>query len=348
MGENQLNTDMRPFVSVVLPIYNEERFIEKCIQSILAQDYPKERLQLIFVDGMSQDRTRDIVHEYSKKYPFIQLIDNPKRVVPYALNKGIKASKGEVIIRLDGHCDYPSNYISVLVKYLYELGADNVGGVWRTLPAHPTNECYAIAIASSHPFGVGGSEHKVGSKEIKETDTVPFGCYRREVFERIGYFDEELTRNQDDEFNARLINNGGHIYIIPELVINYTARDSMHKMRRMYYQYGLFKPLANKKLGAPATVRQFFPGLFVLGLIGGGILSCFSKAILAIYLAVIALYLLIGLAIGFSKASEYRRPALVLLMPYTFACIHISYGVGYLNGMLKVLFNKPFNVNCNR
>ena len=339
---------MQPFVSVVLPIYKEEKFIEKCILSILGQDYPKDRLELIFVDGMSPDRTREIVLDYSKKYPFIRLLDNPQKVVPYALNKGIKNAKGDVIIRLDGHCDYPANYISVLVKYLFQLKADNVGGIWNTLPARETDECYAIAIGSSHPFGVGGSEHKIGLKEIKQTDTVPFGCYKREVFDRIGYFDEQLTRNQDDEFNARLINNGGKIYIIPELVINYTSRDSMKKMRQMYYQYGLFKPLANKKLGAPATIRQFFPGLFVAGLVLGGILSCFSKVILTLYLAVIAFYIGIGLYIGICSAIKYKRPALVLYMPYTFFNIHISYGIGYIKGIYKVLFNKKFDVKTNR
>ena len=339
---------MQPFVSVVLPIYMEEKYIEKCIQSILAQDYPNDCLEIIFVDGMSTDRTREIVKEYSLTYPFIHLIDNPDRTVPYALNKGIRQSKGDVIIRLDGHCDYPSNYISLLVRYLYELNADNVGGVWHTMPANDTAECHAIAIGSSHPFGVGGSEHKIGSKEIKQTDTVPFGCYKREVFERIGYFDEDLIRNQDDEFNARLINHGGKIFIIPELVINYTSRDCMSKMRKMYYQYGLFKPLVNKKLGAPATIRQFFPGLFVVGLVIGGLLSCFSKVILTLYLSVLALYLAISLCIGISKAIQYHKPALVWYMPYTFLNIHISYGIGYLHGIYKVLTNNKFQVNSNR
>ena len=339
---------MKPFVSVVLPIYKEELFIEKCILSILAQDYPKDRLELIFVDGMSPDRTREIIQEYASKYPFIHLLDNPDRTVPFALNKGIKFSQGDVIIRLDGHCDYPENYISILVKYLFELNADNVGGVWCTLPAKETTECYAIAIGSSHPFGVGGSEHKIGSKEIKRTDTVPFGCYKREVFDRIGYFDEDLIRNQDDEFNARLINHGGNIYIIPELVINYTSRDSMQKMRKMYYQYGLFKPLVNRKLGAPATIRQFFPGLFLTGLILGGLLSIFSKTILYIYLSVIAFYLLIGIVIGVKKAIKYHKIALIWYMPFTFFNIHISYGIGYLTGLYKLLFNKKFEVQSNR
>ena len=339
---------MQPFVSVVLPIYMEEKFIEKCILSILNQDYPKDRIEVIFVDGMSHDRTREIIAQYSEQYSFIHLLDNPDRTVPFALNKGIRFSKGDVIVRLDGHCDYPSNYISILVHYLFELNGDNVGGVWCTLPAKDTAECYAIAIGSSHPFGVGGSEHKIGSREIKETDTVPFGCYKREVFDRIGLFDEELIRNQDDEFNARLINNGGKIFIIPEIVINYTSRDSMHKMRRMYYQYGLFKPLVNKKLGAPATIRQFFPGLFVLGLVFGALLSLFSKVMACFYLSILVLYFGIGLVIGARKAIEHKKIALLWYMPYTFLCIHLSYGIGYLTGLYKVLRHKKFLVSTNR
>jgi len=339
---------MNPFVSIVLPIYKEEKYIEKCILSIIGQDYPWEKMEVLLVDGMSPDRTREIISKYSARYPNIRLLDNPQKIVPFAMNKGIRESKGEVIVRLDGHCVYPSNYVSVLVKYLYELNADNVGGVWHTLPANDTAECRAIAIASSHPFGVGGSEHKIGSREIKQTDTVPFGCFKREVFDRIGMFDEELVRNQDDEFNARIIKNGGKIFIIPDVEINYTSRDSMRKMRRMYFQYGLFKPLVNKKLGAPATVRQFFPGLFVLGLVFGLILSLICKWAAYCYVGVLALYFLIGLGLGISRAKRYKKIALVWYIPYTFLNIHLSYGIGYLVGLYKVIFHRNFCVHTNR
>ena len=339
---------MTPFVSIVLPIYKEEKFIEQCILSILSQDYSQDCMEVLFVDGMSPDRTRDIIKSYEATHPNFHLIDNPEKTVPYAMNKGITASKGDVIIRLDGHCVYPANYVSVLVKYLFELNADNVGGVWHTLPAKDTAECHAIAISSSHPFGVGASEHKIGSKEIKQTDTVPFGCFKREVFDRIGLFDEELIRNQDDEFNARIIKNGGKIFIIPEVEINYTSRDSTQKMRRMYFQYGLFKPLVNKKLGAPATIRQFFPGLFVIGLVLGLILSFVCRWIAWCYIGVLALYLLIGIGIGIQKAIKYKKTALVWYMPYTFFNIHLCYGIGYLVGLYKVIFNKKFCVHTNR
>ena len=335
-------------VSVVCPIYNEERFIGSFIDSVLAQDYPADKLEVLLIDGMSKDNTRRIVEQYTGRHSHIRLLDNPHKTVPFALNKGISMATGEVVVRLDAHCTYPTNYISRLVEGLYSLGADNVGGLWNTLPAKDTAECMAIAIASSHPFGVGSSTHKIGTTEVMKVDTVPFGCYRKDVFDRIGLFDEELTRNQDDEFNARLIKNGGSIYILPDIVIDYTARDSMKKMRRMYYQYGLFKPLVNKKLGSAATIRQFFPALFVIGIVAGAALSMFCTPVAYIYAGVMALYFAIGTGIGIAKAAKLKKPALALYLPYTFLNVHLSYGIGYIKGICKLAAHKSFNVNPNR
>lgn len=335
-------------VSVICPVFNEEKFIEACIMSIIEQDYPQDAMEIIFVDGRSTDHTTDIIRRYMQDYPFMKLIDNPERIVPYALNRGLQEAKGEVIMRLDGHCTYPTNYISELVKYLYQLNADNVGGVWNTQPAKDTPVCQAIALASSHPFGVGGSMHKIGVSKIIETDTVPFGCYKREVFEKTGPFDTDLVRNQDDEFNGRLLNLGGKIYLIPQVIINYTARDTLCKMRQMYYQYGLYKPLVNKKLGAPATVRQFFPLLFLLGLLVGGICSIFSPFILQLYTTILLIYLFVGVVVGSMGAIRTHQPLLVLLMPYVFFNIHMSYGLGYLVGIFSVIRNKSVQVSNNR
>lgn len=335
-------------VSVICPVFNEEKFIEACIVSIIEQDYPQDAMEVLFVDGRSTDHTTEIIKRYMKQYPFIRLLDNPERIVPYALNRGLGAAKGEVIMRLDGHCTYPTNYISELVRYLYQLNADNVGGVWNTQPAKDTPICQAIAQASSHPFGVGGSMHKIGASKIMETDTVPFGCYKREVFEKTGPFDTDLARNQDDEFNGRLQNLGGKIYLIPQVIINYTARDTLCKMRKMYYQYGLYKPLVNKKLGAPATIRQFFPLVFLLGLVVGGIASIFSPLILHVYCAILMLYLFIGLVVGSMGTIRTLQPLLTLLMPYVFLNIHLSYGIGYLVGIFNVVFKRPYQVKANR
>lgn len=335
-------------LSIICPVFNEEKYIERCINSILLQDYAHENIELLFIDGCSSDKTVEIIQKYADNYKFIKIINNPHKYVPQALNIGIKHSEGDVIIRIDGHCIYPVNYFTTLVHYLYKLNADNVGVLWNTVPAKDTTICKAIAITSSHIFGVGGSKHKIGSNKIIETDTVPFGCYKREVFDRIGLFDEDLIRNQDDEFNARLIKNGGKIFLIPELVIDYFARDTLNKTSRMYYQYGLFKPLVNKKLKGAATIRQFMPAIFTTGLIFGPFISLFSVFFLYIYIFFVALYLSIGLAIGIKMSIVNKDIHLTYSIPFIFLIIHLSYGMGYLQGIFKVIFNRKFTVSISR
>lgn len=332
-------------LSVICPIYNEEKYIAKCIDSILAQDYPKDDLEVIFVDGMSSDRTREIVAEYSAKYPFIRLIDNPDRIVPPAMNIGIKASKGDIIIRLDAHAIFPQNYFSELVLNLHKLRADNVGGVCRTLPINDTPVCRSIAYVLSSSFGMGNSHFRVGADSIKEVDTVPFGCFKRELFERIGYFDEELTRNQDDEFNGRIIKNGGKIFLLPDLVIDYFARDTVAKVYKMFYQYGLFKPLVNKKLGQPATIRQFFPLLFVLGLILGPFTFLISSIFIWLYLGVLLVYLTLAAIFSLKESRSLNE---ILIKIWVYFVVHFAYGWGYINGIIKLIFKIPFNVKSNR
>lgn len=335
-------------ISVICPIYNEEKYIAKCIDSVLMQDYPKTDMEIYFVDGMSGDKTVQIVNEYSQKYPFIKLLENPHRTVPYAMNIGIMASRGETIIRLDGHCEYPKNYFSCLVDNLKKYDADNVGGVFITLPCNKTNISYAIAECLKNPFGMGNSLHRIGAKENVKTDSVPFGCFKRDVFDKVGLYDEELTRNQDDELNARIIKNGGSIYLIPTLGVKYYARDKVSKVRKMFYQYGLFKPLVNKKLGQAATIRQFVPPLFVAALFCGSILSFVSNVFLWLFVGFVALYFAIGLYMGVKSAIDTLRPLMVLLMPWTFLNVHLSYGIGYWVGMFKILFNRPFTAQSNR
>lgn len=332
-------------ISVICPIYNEEKYIGKCIDSILRQDYPKEDMEVLLVDGMSIDRTREIALSYSKEYPFIHLYDNPNKIVPYAMNIGIQAAKGDIIIRLDAHAIYPDNYFSELVTKLHELNADNVGAVCRTLPADDSPKCKAIAAALSSSFGMGNSYFRIGAKEIMQVDTVPFGCYRKEVFDKIGLYDIDLIRNQDDELNARLIKNGGKIYLIPYLIVDYFARNTIKKTGKMFYQYGLYKPLVNKKLGSPATIRQFFPLAFVLGLIFGLILSILIKYILISYVVVVTMYFLLALMFSLKSYSSISQ---VMWQIATYFTIHLNYGWGYLVGIYKILTKTSFQVKVNR
>lgn len=332
-------------LSVICPIYNEERYIGGCIESILAQDYPKDDLEVIFADGMSTDRTREIVAEYTTKYPWIRLVDNPARIVPPALNRAIVASHGDIIMRLDAHCEYPTDYFSQLTQALKVLNADNVGAVCFTLPTNDTPTAKAIAAVLSSKFGMGNSSFRVGAKEVSLVDTVPFGCWPRRVFDEVGLFDLELVRNQDDEFNGRIIKAGGKIYLIPSVKVKYYARDKVSKVAKMFYQYGLFKPLVNKKLGSPATIRQFIPLLLVCSLFFGLVISLLWHSFLWVYISGIIVYLLLALLFSLKSSHSIKQ---VLIQMCTYAVVHTSYGWGYIVGLWKILTHKSFTAKNNR
>ncbi len=265
------------------------------------------------------------------------------------MNNGIKSAKGETIIRLDAHAEYPADYFSVLVKKLEELeGAENVGGVCITLPCNDTVVATSIAECLSNKFGMGNSYFRVGAKDVMSVDTVPFGCFRKSLFDKIGLYDTDMIRNQDDELNGRIIKNGGKIFLLPEVEIKYFARDKISKVRKMFYQYGLYKPLGNKKLGSPATIRQFFPLLFVIGLVLGIIFCLIFPVLWPFYAAVVLMHLLIGTFEGIKSAKKTGKWGCIFIMPYIFLNMHISYGIGYLRGLYNLLFHKGFEVKVNR
>jgi cellulose synthase/poly-beta-1,6-N-acetylglucosamine synthase-like glycosyltransferase len=319
-------------VSIIIPCRNEGKFIGRCLDSIIAQDYSKHSLEVLLIDGMSVDETREVIGDYVLKNPYIKLLDNPKRIVPVALNIGIKNAHGDIIIRMDAHNIYEKDYINKCVTYLTKYNVDNVGGICITLPGNDTFIGKSIALVLSHPFGVGNAYFRIGAKEPKYVDTVPFGCYKKEVFKKIGLFDEDLVRNQDDEFNLRLIKNGGKILLVPEIVSYYYVRDSLGKLWKMYFQYGYFKPLVAKKIGAVLTWRQLIPSVFVGLLTLSGLLSFFSDYFLWLFLLIIVLYLsalfLSSFSIAFKKGLKLL-PALAI----SFVTLHFSYGLGYLKGI---------------
>lgn len=333
-------------LSVIVPIYQEEKYISKCIDSMLSQDYPKDDLEIILVDGMSKDRTREIVATYTAKYPFIRMIDNPERIAPCAMNRGIKEAKGDVIMRLDAHVYYPKNYFSLLVEKLNELpGAENVGALCNTLPVNDSITAQSIAAVLSSSFGMGNSHFRVGADKEMEVDTVPFGCFHKSIFDKVGLYDEELVRNQDDELNARIIKAGGKIYLIPQLVCEYYARDTAKKVFKMFYQYGVFKPLVNKKLGSPATVRQFFPLFFVLGLLVGPVVCLFLPVLWWAYFAVIMLWFILATSFSLKDSKNLKR---ILTQNWIYFVVHFGYGWGYIVGIYKILFHRPFIAQFNR
>jgi glycosyltransferase involved in cell wall biosynthesis len=326
---------MQPFVSVIVPCFNEKKYIRTFIENILQQDYPKDRLEVFIIDGMSSDGTREIIGEYQQKHPYIRLLVNEKRFVPFALNMGIGKSRGDVVIRMDAHSEYPENYIRLLVRYLFELEADNVGGVWITKPASDSPKARSIAVALSSVFGVGNSHYRLGVKEIRKVDTVPFGCFRKTVFDKIGLFDEELLRNQDDELNARIIENGGSIYLIPEVAIHYYARSDISSLFKMFFQYAFFKPLVNVKLKKPATLRQFVPPLFVIFLLCGWLGIFITQVLLLLYIGGIGIYLLSDIFFTVKHTLIERKSYLLFYLPWIFFIQHLAYGIGYLAGFMN-------------
>jgi glycosyltransferase involved in cell wall biosynthesis len=324
--------ELRPLVSIIVPARNEERYIVSCLESILQGDYPTDRLEVLVVEGGSVDRTRELVASFAARHPTVRLLDNPGHITPAALNIGVRAAIGEIIMRMDAHVIYPRSYVALLVTALDETVADSVGGVILTLPANDTPVARAIALALGHPFGVGNAYFRIGARRRRWVDAAAFGCYRRAVFDRIGLFDEELIRNQDDEFDLRLIKHGGRILLLPEAVAFYYARGSLRQVGRMYFQYGYFKPLVAKKLGRVMTVRQLVPATFLLSLASTALLGLWWAPAALLCAGILGSYVTacVGCAAGAVRQAGVRS-ALALLG--VFPVLHVSYGLGFLKGI---------------
>jgi len=320
MNSNSLKL---PFVSVIVPVRNEEKFIGKCLESIINQDYPKENLEVLVVDGVSTDKTREIIEKFkiqNSKFK-IRLIDNPQKFTPFGLNIGIKNSQGEVVIRMDAHAGYEKEYISMCVQHLLESGADNVGGAVKTLPAKETAVARAIAISLSHPFGAASS-FRLGSKESVETDTVFGGCYKREIFDRIGLFNEKLLRSQDLELNLRLKKSGGRILLFPDIIVSYYPQSSFLNFLKHNFADGVWSIYPLKFIKTKFKLRHYIPLIFVLTLP----LSIWP-------------YMPLSLFFSLQVALREKDFRFFFLMPLAFACRHFGYGLGSIFGLVKILLS---------
>lgn len=327
-------------LSVICPIYNEEKYISTCIESILQQDYPKQELEIIFVDGMSTDNTRRIVSEYIVRYPFIRLIDNPYRIVPYAMNIGIENSCGDIIIRLDAHASYANNYFSVLVTNLRKLNADNVGTVCRTDVLRKTKKSLAIKEVLSNRFGVGNSTFRTGIDKVMQVDTVPFGCWPRNVFDRYGLYDVRLVRNQDIELNKRILRGGGKIYIVPDSYCTYYARETFTALSKNNFANGKWNILTvfyTKQFNS-LSLRHFVPLIFLLSLLLPLLVSPFWLPISLLTLLSATMYfLLIGSVCVRLSITKHLN---ICYLFASFVVLHLSYGYGSLVGLCKLPFVK--------
>jgi glycosyltransferase involved in cell wall biosynthesis len=331
--------DNNPMISVIIPIRNEERYLKECVESILNFDYPKSSLEVLFVDGMSEDRSVEILQGYIKEYPYIRLLKNEAKIVPPAMNMAIKEAKGEYICRLDAHASYPSNYLSILLFWSQKLDADNVGAIWRTMSRGETTMAKAIAFVMADKFGVGDSLFRIGLKEVKEVDTVPFGFYKKEVFERIGLYDTRLVRVQDLELNKRLKASGGRIYLIPEVELVYYSRDTLGSFIKNRFLTGKWVILASFFTNSLNTLnfRHFIPLLFITLQLFLLFLSLFSLDFLWGVVGILALYSII-LTTRALVIQKSLKKALYSLIAYM--ALHLSYGIGSWAGIGSVLHRK--------
>ena len=310
-----------PLVSVIIPCRNEEKFISRCLDSIVTNDYPKEKLEVLIIDGMSDDKTREIIDGYIKQYSYIKLLDNHKKFTPFALNIGVKESKGEIIIRMDAHSTYKKDYISTCIKYLNEYDADNIGGIWKIIPREKTLVAKSIAFASSSIFGAGDAYYRRGySGEPRWVDTVFGGCYKKEVFDKIGLFNENLLRSQDMEFNLRLRKAGGKILLVPDIVSYYYPKSNLKDFFLHNFEDGVWVIYPLKFVKTPLQLRHYLPLIFVLTL---------PLSILP--------YILVSLFFSLKIAIKEKNSRLFFVMPLAFTTRHIGYGLGSVWGLIKLI-----------
>jgi succinoglycan biosynthesis protein ExoA len=329
-----------PFVSVILPVRNEAVYISRSLGSVLAQDYPANQLEILIVDGMSDDSTRDVINHLAVSQDKFQvfIIDNPNLITPAALNCGFRSSKGEIIIRVDGHCEIATDYVRNCVSHLQKDDANAVGGSIETVGDNFMAR--AIAVGLSTAFGVGNSSFRTLRNKQMFTDTVPFPAYRRETMERLGEYDEEMLCNEDDEYNYRLLAAGGKILLANDIFSRYFSRGSLFLLWKQYYRYGLWKVRILQKYPRQMSIRQFVPPALVFALffsllffLSTIIFSQFSN-LRPLSSLVPLIYLSANLMASFWTAIKgylYFFP----LLPFIFVVLHFSYGVGFLVGLIK-------------
>lgn len=329
-----------PTVTIVIPCRNEERFISPCLESLLAGNYPMERLEIIIADGMSEDRTREILDNYARLYSSttsIRVIDNPERFVAPGLNHAIRLANSEIIVRIDAHSEYAPDYVRQCVEVLGETGAANVGGAVRTRCSGLLQT--AISLASHSPFAGGGALSRNIDYE-GPVDTVIYGCWLKETLIAIGLFDEAFVRNQDDELNLRLIRAGKSIYQSRRIRSWYRPRASLGALFKQYQQYGYWKALVIRKHRIPASWRHLVPAIWVLATTGLALLSPLSATngwLLGGELAIYCAAALAATLLTISRAGFWKSIGLLPILPVVFLIYHSAYGAGFLRGVIDFI-----------
>ncbi len=318
--------------SIIIPMLNEENHIVPCLQSLASGDYPADLLEFLVVDGGSTDRTLSILSEFMKANPQlkIHLFHNPNKTQGYALNVAIQnaAEDSSYIIRADAHSTYPSNFVAESIRTSIETNADNTGGAIVAIGITPLQK--AIAYCMRHPFGVGDSRYRLGNFS-GYVDTIGFGCYKKDVFKRVGLFDPLMTPNEDAEMNLRIRKGGGKVYVTSKMRIEYFPRKTIGDLARQYFKYGQSRCRTVKKHRAFTSIRQIIPPLWTLLTPLLVILGCQSS----LFFMPILAYLCTALSISFF-ATIREQDVSILLTPVCFVLMHYSWGLGFLSELGKI------------
>ena len=330
----------QPLVSIIIPCRNEEKYIASCLDSLIENNYIKERVEILCVDGQSDDSTRKIVNTYIERFNFIQLLDNPQKIFPTAVNIGVNASKGELIFIVGAHAQYNKDYISKCVENSLKYNADNIGGVLITQAQNKSFIGNIITAALSSSFGVGNATFRTGSEKVMEVDTVFGGCYKRDVFNRIGLLNENLISTSDYEFNKRLRRNGGKIILVPDIKVIYYTRTTFQKFIVNNFRNGYWSIYPIRFVDyIPVALRHLIPLFFFMAIIGSVALSLFWSQFMILLLSILVLYLVV--AIFFSiKTTSLKK---IILLPLFFFTLHFSYGFGAFIALVKILIFKTLS-----
>ena len=326
-------------ISVLIPTYQEKKYIAGCLDSLLAGafDFESSGSEILVIDGGSRDGTREVVERYAGERAFIRLLDNPFQVQVKALNIGLEAARGNVIFRCDAHCEYPADYIPEILARHAVNAADNIGGCWQTRAGADTAEARAIAHVMNSKLGMGPSYRTLSSDRPLLVDTVPFGSWKRTLLDEVGWFNEEFIRAQDLEHNIRLRSAGKKVMLLPWLKIDYYARDEMTKIAHEFFQKGYWKIRVNAKYRRLSSKRQLVPILYlVANLVSLPLLGFFDPA-LWLFLSYNSLYLSLVTFQSMKESIARREPYLFPYMLRGFAVIHHSYALGYLKGVVDLV-----------
>lgn len=327
-----------PQVSIIVPCLNEETTIKSLLDAIRAQCYPMAEMEVVIADGMSTDQTRQYIQAYQQKYPEMKiiLVDNPQRIIPTGLNCAFMASSGKYIVRLDAHSVPNPDYVTKSVQLLESGVAENVGGLWHIQARSDHWVAKSIAIAAAHPIGVGDAFYRFG-RTAGYVDTVPFGAFKRSVFDQTGLFNENLKTNEDYEFNVRIRANGGRVWFDPQIRSVYFSRSDFGSLMRQYFRYGYWK--FQMLVCFPGTLRwrQALPPLFVLSILILALSGLWWPAALYLLAGMLIMYGGIMITAAVPYALKNRQFAHLLGIPLAIAIMHICWGSGFLWSMVKSL-----------